>query len=142
MSSRRYQTRTAGCCCPAALVARWGRLLPGLLLLLALAARAMAQSGVDISPDSVDFGSRMLSGMGTMGGNGPTITCPSNVGVTAGAGQTKATVGIGTATGAADGVMVAGTRGDGKGLADPYPVGVTTVTWTATDRSANTAICV
>jgi len=62
--------------------------------------------------------------------------------VTAGAGQSAATVGIGTATGTGDGVMVAGTRGDGKGLAEPYPVGVTTVTWTATDRSANTAICV
>src|SRR5205809_882130 len=58
----RPMTATAGRCCPAALVARWGRLLPGLLLLLALDTSALAQAGVNVTPSSIDFGSRMVNG--------------------------------------------------------------------------------
>jgi hypothetical protein len=36
---------------------------------------------------------------------------------------------------------VAGTRSDGQALNAPYPKGTTTITWTATDSSNNTASC-
>ncbi|MFL5489457.1 MAG: HYR domain-containing protein [Gemmatimonadaceae bacterium] len=36
-------------------------------------------------------------------------------------------------------VTVTGVRGDGKALDAPYPVGVTTITWTATDAALNSA---
>jgi hypothetical protein len=82
-----------------------------------------------------------LSGNGTAGGTVPTITCPSNITVTAGAGQTTASVGIGMATATGDGVLVTAIRSDGGALGAPYPVGTTIVTWTATDRSLNQAAC-
>jgi hypothetical protein len=36
---------------------------------------------------------------------------------------------------------VLGTRGDGQALNAPYPVGITTITWKATDASNNVATC-
>jgi hypothetical protein len=80
--------------------------------------------------------------MGTAGGTLPTITCPSNITTTAGAGQTTATVGIGMAAATGDGVAVTAMRGDGNALGAPYPVGVTIVTWKATDRLLNQATCI
>lgn len=73
----------------------------------------------------------------------PTITCPGSVSKFTDSGQNTATVNPGTAT-ATDNVAVQsvnGVRSDGKALTAPYPIGVTTITWTATDTSGNTAQC-
>lgn len=73
----------------------------------------------------------------------PTITCPPNQTVPAGAGCV-ATVSVGTAT-ATDNCpaspTVMGTRSDGLALNAPYPLGVTTITWTATDACGNMSTC-
>ena len=47
--------------------------------------------------------------------------------------------GVATATDDAPGVTVAGNRSDGLALNAPYPKGVTTITWTATDVDGMTA---
>ena len=66
----------------------------------------------------------------------PTITAPSNVSVFADAGTCTATgVALGTPT-TADNCSVASTVNDGLVT---YPLGTTTVTWTVTDGSGNTA---
>jgi hypothetical protein len=59
-------------------------------------------------------------------------------------GQCFATVdpGQATATDAVDGALTTvGVRGDGKPLTDPYPVGMTLITWTATNARGQTASC-
>ena len=58
-------------------------------------------------------------------------------------GQCYATLDPGqpVATDNCPGVTVAGARSDGKGLTEPYPVGTTLITWTATDAAGNTASC-
>src|SRR5207253_1222706 len=57
------------------------------------------------------------------------------------AGQCSASVDAGTAnaTDNCPGVAVAGSRSDGKALTDAYPVGSTTLSWTATDKAGNSA---
>jgi len=73
----------------------------------------------------------------------PTITCPANITTANDAGQCSATVNPGTAT-ATDNCgtpTVTGTRSDAQALDAPYPQGTTTITWTATDDSNNTASC-
>jgi CSLREA domain-containing protein len=73
----------------------------------------------------------------------PTITCPANQTVQAGA-NCQATVNPGSAT-ATDNCpaspTVMGTRSDGMALNSPYPLGVTTITWTATDAAGNMSTC-
>ncbi len=73
----------------------------------------------------------------------PTVTCPGDLGGTAPASAGSMTLDPGTATASdnCSGVTVAGSRSDGKALAEPYPVGATTIAWTATDASGNTATC-
>ena len=71
----------------------------------------------------------------------PSVTAPGNVTVGNDPGANYAFVPVSTAT-ASDNcveVNVAGTRSDGKPIDAPYPVGVTTITWTATDAAGNTA---
>lgn len=71
-------------------------------------------------------------------GQNPTISCPSTVTVNADAGQCTASgVSLGTPT-ASDNCAVASTTNDGLSA---YPVGSTTVTWTATDNAGNTNTC-
>jgi len=74
----------------------------------------------------------------------PTITCPGNVTAPLDLQQCAATVNTGTAA-AADNVAaspaVTGTRSDGQPLSAPYPKGVTTVFWRATDDANNAATC-
>ena len=48
-------------------------------------------------------------------------------------------VGTATATDNCGVASIVGTRSDGRALTDNYPVGTTTITWTATDSSGNTA---
>ena len=64
----------------------------------------------------------------------PTITCPPNKDADTAANDTscEATVDAGTPTTTGDNVTVTGSRSDGRPLSDPYPLGVTTITWTAT----------
>ena len=74
----------------------------------------------------------------------PRIICPPDVNASAQPGSCLApTVNLGTPTVADNcaGVSFAGVRSDGLPLTDPFPVGTTTVTWTATDASGNTASC-
>ncbi len=73
----------------------------------------------------------------------PTIMCPAAITKGTDAGNCSATVDPGTATATDDrpGVTVAGVRGDGLPLTGPYPNGVTTIRWTATDTASNTASC-
>ncbi len=81
---------------------------------------------------------------------GPTISCPANITVTANAGQGSAfvpdpngsssNVGSPTATGDQP-LEVTGSRDDGEGLTTAYPIGVTNITWLATDPSGRQATC-
>ena len=70
----------------------------------------------------------------------PSVNPPADISTRIDRAATTATVVVGSAV-AADNcpdVTVAGARGDGAGLSAPYPVGLTTITWTATDASGNT----
>jgi hypothetical protein len=71
----------------------------------------------------------------------PTIACPTNIGVTAADGACDAAVSVGTPTTTGSGVTVTSTRSDGEEIDAPYPGGVTTITWTATDSDGRTASC-
>ena len=71
----------------------------------------------------------------------PSVTPPSSVSVGNNHGLASAAVSVGSAT-AEDNcheVTVSGARSDGGALGALYPVGVTTITWTATDASGNSA---
>jgi uncharacterized repeat protein (TIGR01451 family) len=73
----------------------------------------------------------------------PTITCPSNKTFTAASGECTytATSGqIGTPTTTGPSVTVTSRRSDDLALTDPYPAGVTFITWTATN-GAGAATC-
>lgn len=79
----------------------------------------------------------------------PTITCPSNITVTTLPGASTAYVpnpaGVtsnpGNATTTGSNVVVSAERSDQESLSDTYPIGVTTITWTATDDGGRTASC-
>jgi hypothetical protein len=70
----------------------------------------------------------------------PAITAPADITVTAGA-TCSAIVNPGTpvASGPCTGVTVTSARSDGQPLAAPFPLGATTITWTATDAANNSA---
>ena len=73
----------------------------------------------------------------------PAITCPANKTANSEPGTCAAHVSPGTAT-ASDNCgspTVTGSRSDGRPLTDTYPVGTTTITWTATDGSGNSSSC-
>ncbi|MET0648928.1 MAG: HYR domain-containing protein [Pyrinomonadaceae bacterium] len=71
----------------------------------------------------------------------PVVTPPANVVTSADAGSCSANVdpGQATATDNCSVQSVVGTRSDNQPLNAPYPVGTTTITWTATDASGNQA---
>ena len=71
----------------------------------------------------------------------PTITAPENIVQGNDLGLASAVVAV-SAPAASDNcseVKVSGVRSDGAALDAPYPVGVTTITWTATDAAGNAA---
>ncbi len=73
----------------------------------------------------------------------PVITCKANISRVNDPGICGATVTIVPAT-ASDNCTVAsvnGVRSDALALSAVYPVGVTTITWTATDQSGNQDVC-
>ncbi|NBQ17946.1 HYR domain-containing protein, partial [bacterium] len=67
----------------------------------------------------------------------PVITCPGTANISADAGSctSSASIGAASATDNCSGVIVSHLP------VGPYPVGTTTVTWTATDASGNTSAC-
>ncbi len=73
----------------------------------------------------------------------PSITCPAGIVQNADPGKCEATVTITapTATDLCGSATVSGSRNDGKALNDLYPVGNTTITWTARDACGNTNSC-
>ncbi len=73
----------------------------------------------------------------------PVIHCPMNIVAPNDPGLCSAVVNPGTATANDNcaGTTVNGVRSDGQPLNAPYPVGTTTITWTATDAAGNTASC-
>ena len=71
----------------------------------------------------------------------PTITCPANQTVQAPSGQPEASVDPGTPSATGSGVVVSSSRSDERPVSDPYPVGTTFITWTATDQYNRQANC-
>ncbi len=74
----------------------------------------------------------------------PVISCPQDISQLTDPGSSFATIEIIPAT-AEDNcgeVLVAGNRSDGLELNDPYPIGITLITWTATDLCGNADQCV
>jgi hypothetical protein len=74
----------------------------------------------------------------------PNISCPGDItiaGNLAGSCGTNVAVGTAVATDNCSGVGVNGVRSDGGALTDLYPLGATTITWTATDDSGNSSSC-
>jgi hypothetical protein len=71
----------------------------------------------------------------------PVVTTPANINVNAPANSCSVSLDPGTATATDNcpGVTVAGVRSDSQPLNAPYPVGTTTITWTATDAHGNSA---
>ena len=77
----------------------------------------------------------------------PVVTCPPNVVIEASSGQCSVNVSpnliTATATDSCDGPLtVLASRSDGLALTAPFPIGVTTITNTATDSAGNTGRCV
>ena len=74
----------------------------------------------------------------------PVITCPAIITRSNDPGQCSAMVNPGTAT-ATDNCdsnpTISGMRSDNQSLSAPYPVGTTTITWTAIDHSNNLSSC-
>lgn len=80
----------------------------------------------------------------------PTISCAADQTETASGSELEVEVTVNTPTATGTNVVITGVRGDNRPLTDPYPVGTTTITWTATecndpplceDPSARTATC-
>lgn len=74
----------------------------------------------------------------------PDISCPVDITIAGNiAGSCGANVSVGTATAAdnCSAVDVVGVRSDNLALTDPYPLGTTTIRWTATDSSGNASSC-
>jgi len=73
----------------------------------------------------------------------PSLTCPANINATFGEGQCNASVTIvaPVATDNCGSPAVTGTRSDGLSVNAPYPAGITTITWTATDVNGNITTC-
>ena len=73
----------------------------------------------------------------------PVITCPANITSANGAGLCSKLLTIvpATATDNSGTVTVSGVRNDALALTAPFPVGTTTILWTAKDPSNNAATC-
>jgi hypothetical protein len=72
----------------------------------------------------------------------PSVTAPDNITSANDAGSCSASLDPGAASGTDNSgasPTIAGTRSDGLALGDPYPIGETTITWTATDAAGNIA---
>ncbi|HET8782241.1 MAG TPA: HYR domain-containing protein [Pyrinomonadaceae bacterium] len=72
----------------------------------------------------------------------PTISCPADQTVAAPSGQPEATVNVGTPTATGSNIVIGSSRSDERPVTDPYPIGTTTITWSATDEFGRQATCV
>jgi len=74
----------------------------------------------------------------------PHITCPDDIVISSGSacnGVELPDLNTPTVSYDCSGMTVSKTRSDSKSFDDPYPVGTTTITWTATDACGNRASC-
>lgn len=71
----------------------------------------------------------------------PTISCPPNVTASTTDCAPAQNIDVGTPTSSPDGLTVIGERSDDLALTADYPVGVTTIVWTATDSLGRFATC-
>ncbi|HTL59197.1 MAG TPA: HYR domain-containing protein [Candidatus Limnocylindrales bacterium] len=73
----------------------------------------------------------------------PTVSCPNDISAANDAGKCSATLTVGAPTVSDDCGTTApvGVRSDNLSLTDPYPVGLTIITWTETDIQNNKAAC-
>lgn len=71
----------------------------------------------------------------------PTISCPANQTVEAPSGQAEATVSVGTPTATGSNVVIGSSRSDERPVTDPYPIGTTTIQWSATDEFDRQTFC-
>ena len=74
----------------------------------------------------------------------PSITCPANIAAVGNSPNSCAATlnpGVATAIDACSITSVVGVRSDGHALNDSYPLGNTTITWTATDTTGNSSSC-
>jgi hypothetical protein len=69
----------------------------------------------------------------------PVITCPKDIIAATDTGKNSTTVdpSLATATDSNPGAAVTGIRSDNKGLTEPYPLGTTTIAWSAADAAGN-----
>jgi len=70
-----------------------------------------------------------------------TITCPANVSTNSPTGCDPAAVNPGQATSNSQTATITSERSDGLPLNDPFPIGTTTITWTANDTDTQSASC-
>ena len=71
----------------------------------------------------------------------PTITCPlPTLTEEADAGQTETNVSVSTPAATGENLTVTGVRSDNRLISDPYPVGTTVITWTATDDNGTETV--
>lgn len=129
--------------------------IPGAIVTFSAAEPFGTCGTVTSSPASGTFfpvGATVVSSTASGGGScsftvtvvndaGPTISCPANV--TEETDDCSATVAISTPTtaGGTGAVSVASERSDNLALDDPFPIGTTTITWTATDSAGRIASC-
>jgi hypothetical protein len=74
----------------------------------------------------------------------PAITCPDDIVISTGGACTAADLtdlGAPVVSDNCSDVTVSTNRLDGKSLTDPYPIGTTTIQWTATDACGNSSTC-
>jgi len=71
----------------------------------------------------------------------PTVTCPSNKTAAAASGDSEATVSVGTPAFTGSLAVLSSRRSDERDVSEPYPIGVTTITWTSTDQYGSSASC-
>lgn len=111
---------------------------------------------ISASPASGSFfpvGTHTVSSTSGLGGGGCSFTvtvhgdsavaiaCAGNITASAPSGSCEAEVSVTAPATTPSGLPTEGVRNDGQALTDKYPVGTTTITWTATDASGNTATC-
>lgn len=94
-------------------------------------------SKISLTDDAVRF-SQIASAKDT---EAPSIVAPANViqGNDPGLASAKVAVGSPVASDLCSAVTVSSARSDGAAIDAPYPVGVTTITWTAKDAALNSA---
>jgi len=93
-------------------------------------------TGIKLSKDAIRFSLVVLKDV-----EKPSISAPESITQGNDPGLASAVVAVGSpvATDNCGDVKVSSVRSDGAAVDSPYPVGLTTITWTATDAAGNTA---